>query len=123
MFGNRTLSKARASLVKATGLAPGNRTYRRELFSFLVETDQSRAALDQADAVLHTIPESDPDFASMQFKIRQERDFRKSASNRLGAIFLFIPRRLVGIVDLPVAGAQAPSPASSNTLAIDPDSP
>ncbi len=106
LFGNRSLSKAHASLSTALRLAPEDREYRREFFDFLIWTYESRTSLDEAEGLLRAIPESDPDYRSMQFELQQERDFRQSPENRLSGVFLFGPRRVLRVVDPPVTPAR-----------------
>jgi tetratricopeptide (TPR) repeat protein len=115
LFGNRALSKARASLAMAVQLAPADHEYRREFFNFLLWTYESRSALDQADRLLRALPESDPDYRSMQFELQQERDFRRSGANRLSGVFLFGPRTVVGLVDRPVGAIRNTQNAYAGT--------
>jgi tetratricopeptide (TPR) repeat protein len=111
LFGNRTLSKARASLARAVELAPGNPDYRREYFNFLLWTDESRSALDRAEHVLQAMPESDPDYRSMQWELLQERGERKSAENCVAGIFLSVPKAVVRAVDRPMPAVPVPQSA------------
>jgi tetratricopeptide (TPR) repeat protein len=111
LFGNRVLSKARASLARAVELAPGNSDYRREYFNFLLWTDESRGALDRAQRVLQEMPESDPDYRSMQWELQQQREERKSAENRVAGIFLAVPKAVVQAVDRPMPTVPVPQSA------------
>ena len=101
LFGNRIRSKARASLAKAVELAPKDQLYRRELFNFLVWTDTSRTALDEAAKMLQAMSESDPQYATMKWQLSQERAFRSSAGNRVAEVFL-LPTHVIQIVDRPI---------------------
>jgi tetratricopeptide (TPR) repeat protein len=108
IFGNRTLSKARASFAKAVALAPANVDYRREYFDFLLWTDESKNGLDQAQSILRTMSESDPDYRSMQWELRQQRNERSSAENRVAALFLAVPKAVVRVVDQPMPAVPVP---------------
>ncbi len=111
LFGNRVLSKARLSFARAVELAPENHDYRREFFNFLLWTDESRAALGQAERILQNMPESDPDYRSMQWELRQQHDERKSAENRVAGLFLAAPKAVVQAVDRPIPPVPVPQSA------------
>jgi tetratricopeptide (TPR) repeat protein len=111
IFGNRTLSKARTSFAKAVELAPANADYRREYFDFLLWTDESKNALDQAQSILKTMSESDPDYRTMQWELIQQRSDRNSAENRVAGIFLAVPKAVVRVVDQPMPAVPVPQSA------------
>jgi tetratricopeptide (TPR) repeat protein len=111
LLGNRVLSKARASFAKAVELAPENHDYRREYFNFLLWTDESKTALAQAERVLRTVPESDPDYVSMRWELLEGRNERKSAENRVAGIFLAVPKAAVRAVDQPMPVVPVPQSA------------
>jgi tetratricopeptide (TPR) repeat protein len=111
IFGNRTLSKARTSFAKAVELAPANPDFRREYFNFLLWTDESKTALGQAQSVLNAMPESDPDYRTMQWELREQRNERKSAENRVAGIFLSVPKAVIRVVDQPMPVVPVPQSA------------
>jgi len=111
LLGNRVLSKARVSFARAVDLAPENRDYRREFFNFLLWTDESRTSLDRAERVLRSVPESDPDYRSMQWELQQQHQERKSAENRVAGLFLSVPKAVVQVVDRPMPTVPVPQSA------------
>jgi tetratricopeptide (TPR) repeat protein len=117
-FAGKYTSKARVYLTRATELAPGRLDYRRELFEFLLDSaGSSRAALRQAEDLLQTVPEADPDYSYMRQQFGEERRANASADARLGRLFLAIPRATYRLSELPVspllsqraAGPQTPA--------------
>jgi tetratricopeptide (TPR) repeat protein len=103
-FAGKYTSKARVYLTRATELAPGRLDYRRELFEFLLDSaGSSRAALRQAEDLLRTVPEADPDYSYMRQQLEEERKANTSADARLGRLFLAIPRATYRLSELPVS--------------------
>jgi tetratricopeptide (TPR) repeat protein len=103
-FAGKYTSKACVYLTRATELAPGRLDYRRELFEFLLDSaGSSRAALRQAEDLLRTVPEADPDYSYMRQQLEEERKANTSADARLGRLFLAIPRATYRLSELPVS--------------------
>src|SRR5258708_1661231 len=103
-FAGKYTSKACVYLTRATELAPGRLDYRRELFEFLLDTaGSSRAALRQAEDLLRTLPEADPDYSYMRQQFEEERRANASAEARLGRLSLAIPRATYRLSELPVS--------------------
>jgi hypothetical protein len=85
--------KAHHYLYKAMGLAPQRPEYRDALFEFLLSTtDCSRTGLREAAGMLSAVPQSDPNYNQMSWRLEDERCFRSSAGERLASLFLVIPR-------------------------------
>jgi tetratricopeptide (TPR) repeat protein len=103
-FGGRYNAKARICLTKAVELAPTRPDYRGELFEFLLDpAASSRSALRQAEGILQTTSESDPDYSSMRARFESESKAGPSAEARLGRLFLAVPRAAYRIAELPAA--------------------
>lgn len=100
VFGSRS-SRAHASLLKALELAPENREYRSELFEFLLNSRCSPSALREAENILQTVNESDPDYPFMQRRLQETREGHSSPEYRAAAV-LFAPLQIVRIVHRPV---------------------
>ncbi|SPE26032.1 exported hypothetical protein [Candidatus Sulfopaludibacter sp. SbA3] len=98
-FGSKYNSQARAYLTKATELAPAETEYRRELFNLLLEAGSSRAARRQAEEILRTMSESDPEYVRMHRQFQQEHRANSSAESRLGWLFLAGPRAAYRIAE------------------------
>lgn len=113
-LNRRPISKARRYLEKATELAPENAGYREELFDFLIETDRSDGALGEAKRVLASVPESDPAYPYMAWRLAHARDSVSSAEEQFAQIFLFLPRRFVEAVQLVVPDRETIAQAGSN---------
>jgi tetratricopeptide (TPR) repeat protein len=117
-FAGKYTSKARVYLTRATELAPGRLDYRRELFEFLLDSaGSSRAALRQAEDLLRTVPESDPDYSYMRQQFGEERRANASADARLGRLFLAIPRATYRLSELPVSALLSQRVAGPQTSA------
>ena len=117
-FAGKYTSKARVCLTRATELAPGRLDYRRELFEFLLDSaGSSRAALRQAEDLLRTVPESDPDYSYMRQQFEEERRANASADARLGRLFLAIPRATYRLSELPVSALLSQRAAGPQTPA------
>ena len=86
MLGMNAGSKAHNDLDRAVQLAPEDREYRQELFEFLVNADYSRNALREADSILQTVSESDPDYPFMQLRLHEAHTARSSLEHRAGAV-------------------------------------
>jgi tetratricopeptide (TPR) repeat protein len=99
-FGCRTDAKAREYFRKAVALAPERRAYRDGFFEFLLNTaDCSRAGLREAAALL---AESDPEYDGMRSRLEDARRQNGSTEERLGRLFLMVPRATVQVAALPV---------------------
>lgn len=94
------VSNARRYLERATVLAPKNTEYRDEFFNFLIETDRSGGALRLAARVLEATPPSDPEYAYMNWRLKNERSALSSPEEWFGTLFQFVPRKLVGIAQM-----------------------
>jgi tetratricopeptide (TPR) repeat protein len=103
-FGGRYNAKARICLTRAVELAPNRADYRRELFEFLLDpAGGSRSSFRQAADILHTIPESDPDYSDLRQRFESESRANSSADARLGRVFLAIPQAACSIAEIPGA--------------------
>lgn len=97
--------KARRHLATAVELAPGHPEYRRELMNLLLDSaDYSRSAFHEAERLLAAMPKSDPDLAWIDWRLREMRDRRGSAGNRVGGFFYLLPQRVDRLVLLPASG-------------------
>jgi tetratricopeptide (TPR) repeat protein len=104
-FDHKYNSKARVYLTKATQLASGRLDYRRELFTFLLDSNaRSRATLRQAASLLRSIPESDPEYTGMRYAFEQESRANSSAEAVLGRVFFAAPRAFYRVGELPASG-------------------
>jgi len=103
-FDHKYNVKARVYLTRATELAPAQREYRRELFDFLLDSaGSSRATVRQAAAILRAMPESDPDYSSMQWEFERESHANASVEACLGRLFLAPSRAAYRIAEAPAA--------------------
>jgi tetratricopeptide (TPR) repeat protein len=101
-FGGKYNAMARANLTKAAELAPNRLEYRRELFDFLVDSGgSSRSAWRQAEDILRTVSESDPEYAGMRRRFEQARRANSAPEARLAGFFLVAPRAVYRISELP----------------------
>jgi tetratricopeptide (TPR) repeat protein len=91
LFDRRPFSKAHQFLAEAVQLAPEDREYRRELFDFLIEFDSSPHALHEADDLLQSTNESDPDYPFMQLRLHEAHQARRSPEFLAGAVFVSVP--------------------------------
>lgn len=87
-------------LVKAAQLAPESGECRRELFDFLVDSDDSRSALREAKALLEKIPESDPDYPWMQSLLAQARKQSSSPEYLTTVLFSFPSKAFARLADV-----------------------
>ncbi len=109
-FGGKYNAKARINLTRAMELAPNRPDYRRELFDFLLDSaGASRDAWRQAECILRTVSETDPEYAFMRRHLEQARRENASASARLGRLFLAAPQVAYRIAELPQAALSAAS--------------
>ena len=81
-LGFRYRSLARRYLTKATELAPDRLEYRHELFEFLLDDNQEK----QAQRILLTLVESDPDYDYMLSRLQQVRRADSSVYARIGRL-------------------------------------
>lgn len=109
--------KARVYLTKATELAPTRPDYRGELFNFLLDSaGSSRAARRQAEGILRTVPESDPEYTCMHRRFEQESRANSAVDARLGRLFLAVPRAAYRIAEMPasaLSNRSEPAPAAA----------
>jgi tetratricopeptide (TPR) repeat protein len=87
ILSTRTRLKARRYLAKAVQLAPDCVECRRELFDFLVDSDNSRSELRQAKALIENTPESDLDYPWMRSSLAQARKQHFSPEYLTGQFF------------------------------------
>jgi len=80
--GIRYRSRARRYLTKAAELAPDRLEYRHELFEFLLDANQER----QAQRILLTLAESDPDYDYLLSRFEQARHANSSVYARIGRL-------------------------------------
>jgi len=117
-FAGKYTSKACAYLTRATELAPGRPDYRKELFEFLLDSaGSSRAALRQAEHLLRTVPETDPEYSYMRQRFDGARRANASADARLGRLFLAIPRATYRLSEVPVSALLSHGAADPQTPA------
>ena len=88
VMGGNSSSKARKALERAVQLAPENREYREELFDFLINAEYARNALREAEDILQTVNESDPDYPFMQFRLQEARNGHSTPEHRAGAALI-----------------------------------
>ena len=101
VLGGNASSKAHKALERAVQLAPENREYRQELFEFLINAEYSRSALREAEDILQTVSESDPDYPFMQFRLEEARDGHSTPEYRAGAALIVHPLQIVDIARRP----------------------
>jgi tetratricopeptide (TPR) repeat protein len=102
--------KARVYLTKATELEPTRPDYRSELFNFLLDSaGSSRAARRQAEGILRTVSESDPEYTSMHRRFEQQSRANSDADARLGRLFLAVPRAAYRIAEVPASALSSRS--------------
>jgi tetratricopeptide (TPR) repeat protein len=97
ILGGRARLKARIYLAKAVQLAPDSIECRRELFDFLVNSDASFSALQEAKSLLDRMPESDPEFPWMQLSLMEARAEHASPEYLTSALFTWPPQALARI--------------------------
>jgi len=97
LLGLRASVKARLYLAKALQLAPDNKDYRHELFQLLIVSDHSPGALRQAENIIQMTPQTDPDYAFMLMRLRQEYQARSSPDGRICCAFSVLPQQLARI--------------------------
>ena len=102
ILGGNGSSKARKALERAVQLAPENREYRDELFDFLINAEYSRNALSEAEHILQTVSESDPDYRFMQFQLQEAHDWHAAPEHRAGAALILKPLQIVDIARRPL---------------------
>ncbi len=103
-FDRKYRSQARAYLTKATDLAPERRDYRMELFHFLLDSGgSSHDSRRQAEGILRTIPDADPDYSYMRRELDREKKTSASAESRLAELFLAGPRAAYCVAEAPVS--------------------
>src|SRR5689334_21373102 len=100
VMGRNASSKARKALERAVRLAPENREYRDELFEFLINAEYARNALREAEDILQTVNESDPDYPFMQFRLQEARDGHSTPEHCAGAAVIH-PLQLIDIARRP----------------------
>ena len=88
VFGLNAGSKAHKALARAVQLAPEDRDYRQELFEFLINADYSPKALREAESILQTVNESDPDYPFMQLRLQEAHAVRSAPEHRAGAVIM-----------------------------------
>ncbi len=116
-FAGKYNSKARICLTKAMELAPTRSDYRKELFDFLLNSaSSSRAALRQAEDLLRTVSEADPDYPYMRQQFDQERRASGSADARVGRLFLAIPRATYRLGELSASALSNLGAAGPRTI-------
>jgi tetratricopeptide (TPR) repeat protein len=104
-FSGKYNSKARASLTKATELAPDRSDYRKELFDFLLgPAGSSRASRRQAASILQSVSLQDGDYETMRRQFERESRADASADARLAKVFLAVPRAVYSIADMAATG-------------------
>lgn len=109
VFGGHAGSQAHKFLAEAVQLAPENREYRHELFEFLVEFDYSRGTLREAENMLQTVSESDPDYPLMQRRLADARDDRSTPEYRAGSALVVTPVQAMRIARRPVSFTHPPA--------------
>ncbi len=109
IIGGHAGSQAHRFLAEAVQLAPTNREYRHELFEFLIESDYSRGTLSEAENMLQRVSESDPDYLSMQRRLEDARDDRRSPEYRTGSALLMKPVEAISIARRPVSLTHTPA--------------
>ena len=100
VMGGNASSKARKALERAVQLAPENREYRDELFGFLINAEYARNALREAEDILQTVNESDPDYPFMQFRLHEARDGHSTPEHHAGAAVIH-PLQIIDIARRP----------------------
>lgn len=93
-------AKAHSHLEAAARLRPENAEYRDDLFNYLIDSEGSRAALREAEALAHTVPEESAEYAFMQSRLELERKTDSRAEYVTSEIFLFGPRHVAGLASL-----------------------
>lgn len=109
VFGGNAGSKAHKFLAQAVQLAPENREYRHELFEFLIESEYSRGTLREAENMLETIGEADPDYPLMQRRLEDARDDRSTPEYRTGSALVVTPVEAIRIARRPVSFTHPPA--------------
>jgi Flp pilus assembly protein TadD len=95
VLGARARAQARLCLAKAVQLAPESPEYRRELFDFLVGSDDAWFAGRDAEALLRRMPASEAEDPERQFRLRQKRQEHSSPEAIAGKLLVWAPETLV----------------------------
>jgi tetratricopeptide (TPR) repeat protein len=94
ILGARAHTQARQHLTKAVQLAPDSIEYRRELFYFLIGSDDAWSALQEAEALLGRMPAAERQDPELRFWLQEKRRERASPEARTGKLLVWAPRKL-----------------------------
>jgi tetratricopeptide (TPR) repeat protein len=103
ILGLKAVAKAHQALARALQLAPDDREYREELFEFLLSVSYSRNALRQAEDILQTVSESDPDYPFMQLRLHEAYEGRSTPEYGAAAALIGMPLECINIARRPFA--------------------
>jgi tetratricopeptide (TPR) repeat protein len=96
-FDHQSRRRAHHYLATAVRLAPGNEMYRRELFDFLLDAYPSRNSISEAEDLLERVPEWDPEYPLLEWRLIQAKRERLSAAYQAGQALLAGPRQLTTV--------------------------
>jgi Flp pilus assembly protein TadD len=101
ILGARARTQARRHLAKAVQLAPDSTEYRRELFQFLVGSDDAWSAGRDAQALLDQMPASEAEDPALQFRLQQKRQERSSPEAITGKLLVWAPETVARWTEWP----------------------
>jgi Flp pilus assembly protein TadD len=101
ILGARARTQARQHLAKAVQLAPESAEYRRELFDFLVGSDDAWSAGRDAQALLGRMPASDAEDPGLRFRLQQKRQERSSPEAITGKLLVWAPETVARWAERP----------------------
>jgi Flp pilus assembly protein TadD len=94
VLGARARRRARQHLTKAVQLAPDSTEYRRELFQFLVGSDDAWSAGRDAEALLGRMPAAEAEDPGLRWQLQQKQQARFSPEAVTGKLLVWAPETL-----------------------------
>ena len=94
ILGARVRRQARQHLTKAVQLAPDSTEYRRELFHFLVGSDDAWSAGRDAEALLGRMPAAEAEDPGLRWQLQQKQQERFSPEAVTGKLLVWAPETL-----------------------------
>jgi hypothetical protein len=94
-------TQARQHLTKAVQLAPDSTEYRRELFYFLIGSDDAWSALQDAEALLGRMPAAEREDPELRSRLQEKRRERASPEAMTGKLLVWAPETLARWAERP----------------------
>ena len=94
ILGARARRRARQHLAKAVQLAPDSPEYRRELFHFLVGSDDAWSAGRDAETLLGRMPTAEAEDPGLRWQLQQKQKERFSPEAVTGKLLVWAPETL-----------------------------